>query len=184
MQIDLRNAIEQEASARQLPVELIKAITMVESGGVCTAWRPEPEYRYFVDASTREPFRTLSRMERESETPPDDFPSCPGVADSRCAEWWGQAASWGPMQVMGAVAREHGFIGHFPGLCVPATGVHYGALHLASQKRRFFDRFGWPGVVAAYNAGSPIKTGDKFNNQGYVDKVERALGFRLCRLPV
>ncbi len=42
--------------------------------------------------------------------------------------------SWGPLQVMGQVAREHGFQGHFlSALCDPAVGLAIGCAVLASK---------------------------------------------------
>jgi len=170
-------AIEHEARERHLSPELLEGIVRVESGGDPWAWNPEPHYRYLVDASTGRPFRRLTPEEIASESPPGDFPSCPGLADDVDAEWWGQQASWGPMQVMGAVAREHGFRAHFPRLCQPAVGVHYGALHLASLKRRF-SKLGTDAVIAAYNAGSPRRQQGRYVNQHYVDKVRAAIPAR------
>jgi soluble lytic murein transglycosylase-like protein len=37
-----------------------------------------------------------------------------------------RAFSWGLMQVMGQVAREHGFTGALPSLCDPAVGLEIG----------------------------------------------------------
>jgi soluble lytic murein transglycosylase-like protein len=44
-----------------------------------------------------------------------------------------RAFSWGLMQVMGETAREHGYAGHLPALCVPATGIAIGCRVLASK---------------------------------------------------
>lgn len=41
--------------------------------------------------------------------------------------------SWGLMQVMGEVAREHGYAGNMAALCDPATGLEVGCVHLASK---------------------------------------------------
>jgi len=80
------------------------------------------------------------------------------------------------MQIMGAVAREYGYRRHFPGLCSDVkAGVYYAVKHLSMLHVRFYSRYGWPGVVAAYNAGSVRwdNTGETvFVNQGYVDKVK------------
>jgi soluble lytic murein transglycosylase-like protein len=37
-----------------------------------------------------------------------------------------RAFSWGLMQVMGQVAREHGYAGHMTALCDPETGIRVG----------------------------------------------------------
>ena len=45
-----------------------------------------------------------------------------------------RSISWGLMQVMGQVAREHGFAGKFlSALCDPATGLDIGCAALASK---------------------------------------------------
>lgn len=168
--------VQNAASMKGLPVSLIAAIVMVESGGVDTAWRFEPPYRYYWDVAKTQPFRAPSAAERAAEQAPDDFAALPGIS-SRHTEWVGQACSWGPMQVMGAVAREYCYLGAFPALCTWGVGLEYGLLHLTKLRNRFLDRHTWAGVVAAYNAGSPRRTddGQHWVNQAYVDRV-RALG--------
>ena len=112
-----------------------------------------------------------------SETAPPDFAALPSIG-SRDTEWALQAASWGPMQVMGAVARELGFRGWFPALCTWPAGVDYGTLHLRKLRNRFLDKYGWEGVAAAYNAGSPNRLDNgQWANQSYVDKIRAAGGF-------
>lgn len=159
-----------------LPLPLILAIIKVESGGDVFGWNPEPKYRYFWDVRLNRPFRPVTALEIASELPPPDFLSGAGDRD---AEWWGQAASWGPMQVMGGVARELGMKGHFPQLCSTHMGVEYGCRHLSNLSRRFQKEHGWRGVAAAFNAGSPRRQAGTslFENQVYVDKVARAGGF-------
>ena len=49
-------------------------------------------------------------------------------------EAYGRSMSWGLMQVMGQVAREHGFDGAFlPELCDPAIGLEIGCRVLAHK---------------------------------------------------
>ena len=149
-----------------VPLKMIKAIIELESSGNRWAMRYEPGYRWLWDVSEDAPYRGDS----------DSLPAPRGV--SRPTELMGQRTSWGYMQVMGAVARELGFDDRFlSGLVDPATNLHYGCKHLASLHRRFYGTHGWEGVVAAYNAGSPRRRGDKWENQGYVDKVRRHGGF-------
>lgn len=91
-----------------------------------------------------------------------------------------QLTSWGLMQVMGFTARDMGFSGNLPELCLPEVGIEYGARYLKLLQKRFgkaeavleFDEK----VVASYNAGSPRKgTDGKLVNEGYVHKVWKAL---------
>jgi len=147
----------------------IRAIMVVESDAQECAWRTEVAYRYLWNVHSDSPFRSLKPEEINNEKAPADFPYLPSIG-SRNTEWMGQQASWGPMQIMGAVAREHGFRGYFPELC-GVIGVQYGTLHLSKLMSRFFDKHGYAGVAAAYNAGSVRFSGGHFENQGYVDKV-------------
>lgn len=156
------------AKSAQLPEQLVVAIIHAESSGNAYAWKSEPAYRYLYDVARKRPFRLLTPAERASEVAPHDFPTLLGDRDT---VWWGQQASWGPMQIMGAVARELGFVNHFPALCDTHFGVVFGTKHLANLRDRFLKEFGWAGVVAAYNAGSPRLADHGFVNQNYVDKV-------------
>lgn len=48
-------------------------------------------------------------------------------------EAYGRAWSYGLMQVIGEVAREHGYAGYLPALCDPATGLEQGCVHFAGR---------------------------------------------------
>jgi hypothetical protein len=91
-----------------------------------------------------------------------------------------QMTSWGLMQVMGFSARELGFKGLLTELCEPELGITYGIYKLKQLEKRFLSKvsvsLGYDeALIAAYNAGSPRKKADgSWENQGYVDKVERA----------
>ena len=140
---ELNHLITLHPERGSLPVAVVQAICMVESTGNEWANRFEPGFRYLVgDANS------LSPTERTN-----------------------QMISWGLMQVMGAVAREHGYKGPLPKLCDPYTGLTYGMRHLARYYAKYND---WPQTIASYNAGSPRVVGSKFVNQSYVDKVLRA----------
>ena len=142
------------AARHRLPARLVIAMIQVESGGDESAWNPEPRYRWFWNVKTNAPFRALTDAEVAGKEPPRDFPALAGDRDQ---EWWAQQASWGLMQVMGAVARERGFIGKYLPELVrrPELCVHLGCAHLAWLRDRYVDRHGWPGVVRAYNTGTP-----------------------------
>jgi hypothetical protein len=164
----IADTIRTHAADFDLPVELITAIVCVESGGNSAAQRAEAGYRYVWDCARQRPFRTLLRAEILSAKAPAGFASgTPGMSVD--TEWMGQRTSYGPMQVMGAVAREYRFTGWFADLC-GSLGIHYGCLHLSRLHRRFYARYGWSGVVEAYNAGSP---GSEAGN-AYLAKVTRA----------
>jgi soluble lytic murein transglycosylase-like protein len=168
------------ARAAGLPLALALATIENESSGRPAAWNPEPAYRYLWDCKAKRPFRSLTPAETASEVPPADFPAWPG--QPKDAEWWGQQASWGLMQVMGGVARQQGFAGDFhTELCtVPALGVEHGCRYLAGCIRRWGSE---ARGVAAYNAGSPRPAaGGGFENQAYVDKILAARGRWLLTL--
>lgn len=64
-----------------------------------------------------------------------------------------RSISWGLMQVMGQVAREHGFNGRFlSALCDPATGLDIGcqvlAAKLSAAEKAFSPALGAPPPVA------------------------------------
>ncbi len=163
--------IEIIAARHGLPPSIVVAICKTESGLNPWAMRCEPAYRWLWDVNRSEPF-TLTQFERaDARLPPKRFPQISGI--SQLTEWTGQQSSWGLMQVMGALARQLGFRGHFPMICDPAIGVDLGCQHLVALRDRFLKQFGWPGVIAAYNAGTPRLNprGAGFVNQDYVDLV-------------
>lgn len=147
---DMAVAAAQEAG---LDPALVLGIVSVESGGQPCAARYEPLYRW-----------TLPQAER------------PGGC-SHDTELVLQRTSWGLMQLMGALARELGFEGWLPELTDEALNLKLGCRHLVNLTRRFGERHGPEGVIAAYNAGSPRKSpAGEWVNQGYVNKVKAAMG--------
>jgi len=145
----IREYIREAANLAGLEALLVEALVEQESSGNSWAHNPEPRYRYLWDVSRRKPFRGLTALEIASETPPVDFPTLAGDRDQ---EWWNQQASWGLMQVMGAVARELGFRGpYLTELCDPRVNLPLGCEKLAQNRI-------WAGgdvfqALAAYNAG-------------------------------
>lgn len=129
----IRAAIETTATSFGLDPNVVEAVVVTESGGNPWAYRPEPTYRYLVNVKTRHPFRRLSLEEQHSNTAPADFPTLAGSPDQ---EWQAQRASWGLMQVMGAVAREQGCRAPFlTVLCDVVTGLEFGCKVLAGHLR-------------------------------------------------
>jgi hypothetical protein len=157
-----RELVESYAEPNGLDPDVVIAIIAQESSGRPGAWNPEPKYRWFWDVEKNRPFRRLEPDEIVSQIPPSDFP-CPAGVDAD-AEWWGQQASWGLMQVMGAVARERGYTGKdFPDLTVPWRSVRFGVAQLVYLARRFSG----DDLLATYNGGP----GAKGKNRGYVASV-------------
>lgn len=131
--------------------DLVRAIITVESSWNPWAIRFEPAWRYFVNPRDWAD-KLLITFETEQTL---------------------QACSWGPMQVMGAIARELGFQQELNRLSDPELGITYGVLKLKSLAQKYRDE---SDVIAAYNAGSPRKTsGGMYENQKYVDKVHQSL---------
>ncbi|WP_161628899.1 lytic transglycosylase domain-containing protein [Solimonas flava] len=161
----------------QLPPQLVSAIVLKESGGDRFAMRVEPAYPYLWDVARNQPYKVSTSVAADRNPAP--LFNAPRGHSIR-TEWIGQQTSWGLMQIMGAVARELGFTGFFPALCDPMTGLDYGCRHLAALIKRFSATHGLRGAVAAYNAGSPRYQGTagRFENQDYVDAVERLGGFK------
>jgi hypothetical protein len=169
--MELHDLIISSAGRFGVPRGLALAVCEQESAFDPWAWNPEPKYRYLWDVMAQRPFRTLTPAESASEIPPADFHAFRGVPAD--AEWWGQQASWGLMQVMGAVARELGFNGRFLAeLCDPPTGLEYGCRHLAGYLKRFKEPFpaleafnGGPGAVGknADYAGEVLARLEHFN---------------------
>jgi hypothetical protein len=117
--------IEEAARTSGLNVDFVTAIVLVESAGDPFAWNPEPRYRALWNVRTKAPFRALTDAEIASEVPPVDFPYLLGGRDQ---EWWAQQASWGLMQIMGAVAREEGFAPALPAGADRSRGEPQGRL--------------------------------------------------------
>lgn len=128
---------------------LVAAVVWQESNGDPWAYNPEPAYRYLWDVKRRRPFRRPTPAELRAKTPPADFQTLAGDPDQ---EWWAQQASWGLMQVMGAVARERGLRAPYLSiLCDPVLNLREGTAILASLIH-------WSGgeisqALAAYNGG-------------------------------
>lgn len=165
----IHQAIKAAAERHGLPVELVVAICITESGLNPAAMRYEPDFQYLWNCRTAKPYRV--RIEdAKLDRAPADFPAVPGATAH--SEWIAQQISFGLMQTMGALARQYGFEGYLTRLCDPELGCEIGCRYLAELKLKHFDKHGWDGVLAAYNAGSVrFGTDGKFVNQVYVDKV-------------
>lgn len=143
---------------------LVRAVCQQESSEDPWAIRPEPRYRYLVDCRSGKPFRDCSPDELASKVAPPDFPF---LAGSRDQEWWLQQCSLGPMQVMGAVAREQGFRGSYlTQLCDVEIGLGLGCQVLAGHLRWAKDDVRL--ALGAFNAG---RGGAKTYGRAYADKV-------------
>jgi hypothetical protein len=162
-----RAEIERIAGQYRLDPDVVEAMVLQESGGDEWAWNPEPHYRYFWDVKASKPFRQPTAAELASQFPPRDFPMLGGDRDQ---EWWAQQASFGLLQVMGAVAREQGFRGVFlTELCQPTLNLDIGCQFFAVLLR-WAKGDTWQ-AVAAYNGGRGNWRGA--HPQAHVAKVQR-----------
>ncbi|MDH5548059.1 MAG: lytic transglycosylase domain-containing protein [Gammaproteobacteria bacterium] len=159
---DILDSAKAYAARYEIPSTIVLGIVRAESSGDIFAMRYEPDYRWLWDVKEGGPIKQINLS--------GAFPHYPHSTWQ--TEITGQKTSWGPMQVMGAVAREYGFNGYFPELCSVDLGILYGCKYLARLRDSFIDLHDWAGVVAAYNAGTPKFNNDgTFANQTYVDKV-------------
>lgn len=111
----------------------------------------------------------VTDAEVAAKKPPEAFKAAARGVDPD-AEWWGQQASWGLMQMMGAVARERGFTGAFLNeLHDPVLNIEIGCRHLAYYAKRYLASLDWPGVLRAYNGGPYAATHN--TNPEYPPKV-------------
>ncbi|RJX18978.1 MAG: lytic transglycosylase domain-containing protein [Desulforudis sp.] len=139
--------IQAAAAKYDLDPFLVGAMVLTESGGDPWAARYEPAWRGIVQTKGLKPS------------------TCSDETEQRL-----QMTSFGLMQVMGAVAREHKFQGWLTRVCDPEAGLDLGCRHL----RQKIDRFGSIDAgIAAYNQGNDRRGPDgRFANQPYVDKVK------------
>src|SRR5690606_31490886 len=107
--------IDRFSSEHGIDPYIVGAIIRKESLGEKYSFRHEPNWKYAYKV--------------------DYFAKL--IGSSQATEEAGQKSSWGLMHVMGTVARERGFRGWFPELCVPEVGVDYGCRQLRYLKERY-----------------------------------------------
>lgn len=139
--------LKKKCVARNIPWGILDAIITTES-----AWNPwAVRYEeHFIHTLSPERFSKYSKITTQTE-----------LQLQKC--------SWGLGQIMGASARDLGYIGNLTELCKPEANLEWVCLFYATRCMPYKDV---KEQVAAYNAGSPryIAAGT-FINQEYVDKV-------------
>jgi soluble lytic murein transglycosylase-like protein len=141
------SVIEDVADEENVPKNLLAAIVQTESSNNQWACRFEPHYKWIY---------------KTKENARDN-----GITEA--TETVMQMTSFGLCQVMGAVARELGLKGHIFQLLDQKVNLQYAAKLLKRLASRYKER---DDIIAAYNAGSPIKgLNGAYRNQAYVDKV-------------
>lgn len=139
--------IEDVADEENVPVNLLGAIIQTESSNNRYACRFEPHYKWL--------YRTKDNARDNGLT--------------EATETVMQMTSYGLCQIMGAVARELGIKGSLFQLLDEKTNLQYAAKLLKRLAMKYKER---DDIIAAYNAGSPIKgLNGVYRNQPYVDKV-------------
>lgn len=148
---ELAGLIHSAAVSCGLDPRLISAIVMQETHGNPWLTRFEPAWQYWEN-----PIGAAARLGITSAT-----------------ERTLQAMSWGPMQLMGSVARELGFEAELTRLTDPAVALSYSCRKLAALRAKYPAS---DDAIAAWNAGSPRRdsTG-AYVNQHYVDGVNAFL---------
>lgn len=165
---DHEQLIISTAGAYALRSDVLLAQVNVESSGNPWAWNPEPHYRYLWNVHTRKPFRQLTQAERDGEAAPADFPCLAGDADQ---EWWAQQASWGLLQILGAVAREYGYSEPFlTRLCDPVIGLAFGAKYLKACLH--YEGGDYRRALARYNGGAIPNAAAKAYAVKVLDRAE------------
>jgi hypothetical protein len=113
----------------KMPYAVLLAMITQDSCGERGFTRPVFGLELVWNVELSVPFRTLAEHERVSVMSPVDFPG----SDT---EWTGQRAVWGPLPILGAVAREQGYVGGFPGLC-GVTGVDWSCRVMNKMRREY-----------------------------------------------
>lgn len=136
----LKPLIEKYAAKYGLRPEIVYGVIKKESSFNPFAARFETAYRYIYKAQ---------------DLKPDDCSLTTEVAL--------QKTSFGLMQCMGGVLREHGYQGWLTAIIADVEAqLNYGCKHLKSK----IDKYGELRGISAYNAGSPTA-----NNAEYVSRV-------------
>lgn len=156
--------VQEKAAKYRLTPEMVAAVVQTESAGNIYAIRAECMKTLTEGGQVL----LVSRWKYFEE--PDHFAEA--VGSSRATEWALQLCGLGPMQVQGAVAREHGFTDWLTKLLSWDLGVEYGCKHLRLKADRYGDD---PATLyAAYNGGSPRRNAaGMLLNQAHVDHFMR-----------
>lgn len=147
---EIRALIQSRAKDLNLDSKLLEAIVLVESNYNPTVVRFEEGWPYLEDPKK---YASYNRI-------------------SHATEMVLQRMSWGLGQIMGGAVRSLGYAGPLTTLIDPENNVYWFSLFFkirCDKYERLEDK------IAAYNAGTPRKKDGVYTNQGYVDKVLKAL---------
>lgn len=147
----VQDAINQMSSQFKIDHILLSALVLQESGGDSWASR----------------FERLTWQKRERFVNPSFYAEKLHI--SQDTEEVFQCTSWGPMQLMGFVAREVGYDGQLNRLSIPEVGLSWSAKKLDRILAKYMET---PDVIAAWNHGHAEKLPNgEYSNQKYVDSV-------------
>lgn len=154
--MNLQDHISQLSDRYGIPSQLTFALAAATTGMDTETMVFEPTHRWLWDCYHEKRFRNLTDDETLSCISPADFHGCHlSLPDT---ELLGQKTAWGPFALMGSDARAAGLKGSFLTLCNdPKLTVHYTLVHLTKLRDKYFEKHGWGGVMAAYDAGRPRK---------------------------
>jgi soluble lytic murein transglycosylase-like protein len=140
------DVIEEVAQDQNVPADLLAAVIQVESAGNRFAIRFEPQFKYIFETRKNAAENFITEV----------------------TETMLQMSSWGLTQIMGARARELGLKGPLFQMLEPKVNLEYCSKILKSLAKKFTNA---DDIVAAYNAGSVVKTIDGlYKNQHHVDR--------------
>lgn len=106
-----------------ITVDLVLALIWQESSGDPWAIRYEPHYQYFYEYKDK---RALYNKTQDNHTNRANAYEVLGPT-----EFQAQSTSWGLLQILGAPARERGFMGRYLSeLCDSAANIKFGTKHL------------------------------------------------------
>lgn len=141
------NLISKEADKYGLRRDLLAAMVLQETSGKEYATRYERGWKYFLDIEIHAKKNGISQ-----ET-----------------EKMLQATSWGPLQIMGSVARELGYTRALPALSRTDIGLQWGCKKLKTLVEKYPSL---EDAISSYNQGSPRRMVDgRYQNQYYVENV-------------
>jgi soluble lytic murein transglycosylase-like protein len=148
---DLIDMIRRIAPTYKVDADLAVAIAGVETNYHAYKTRFEAKWSYFLK--------------------PETYAQQLGI--SLDTEKKDQATSWGPMQIMGSVCRELGYVDHLVGLVDPELAISYSCKKLNILQKKYTNE---SDAISAYNAGTPRKnTQGIYLNQIYLDHVRERL---------
>ena len=159
--MNLQDYISRLSGKYGIPSQITQALALIESGMRNDIVNYEPLYQWLWDCDEMKPFRNLTDDETLSNFAPMGFTAPIAFPTNPDAEYIQQKMTWGPFQQYGACIREAGYQGPFITLAnCPETATHFMLIQLSKLRDKYFDKHGWAGVMAAYDAGRPRKTED------------------------